>query len=752
MSSAKISSSIQESQWIWPEMVTWDLVNIYALFRREFQLKFIPKRAVFHLTADQSYQLYLNGSYVGRGPGRGYQLVWDLDAHSVRRFLKKGRNTIAIRAYHPGVSNFQYRTEGMAGLIGLLDLGKIKIRTDSQWKCRRQSGIHRGTVPSSVQMFAQEHIDLREEDPRWFQEGFDDSGWKSPETLLPYGSMPWHTLQKRAIPPLNELKMKAGKIIATSEGISQSLSFHVRDVVHERLKDPIFFRKAIASDRKIKIESSDPTQYQSYLIDFDRTQVASPCIQIKGANGGEIVDSFFVERIEEGAEGELRPIIYLPAMSSVSLGNRMICRQGDQEHVFYHPYGFRYWVITVKNRKTPIVLEWGLRTVAYPLNIKAQFKSSESSFEKIWQASVWTQRCCSLDAYVDTPWREQVQWWGDARVQAWNTFYLSGDLRLFRRGIDQIAFQKTPEGITYGHAPTIAHHCILPDFSLIWIMTLWDDYWQSGSVEKFIEHQSTVHSILNYFESRVSSQTGMTSYDRRYWLFLDWAPIQREGFPTLLNLWWLMALEAVIRMGEVAKQKNAVSQWKKRASRLRKSLQRLKNPEGLLLDGYDSNGKAVSHASVQCQTLALALKLEGFEEQTLLQKRLLAWIRGNWKTEVQPSAYWVTYIFHELIQRGFCQEVLDFYQQHWTPMAEYGTTWENFNPKLGGESFSHAWSAHPVYHLMQIMGGVTPIAPQWGKIYFRPYFIGESAEMVYPTPWGLIRSKWQRKQKKFKGS
>lgn len=62
MSSAKISSSIQESQWIWPEMVTWDLVNIYALFRREFQLKFIPKRAVFHLTADQSYQLYLNGS------------------------------------------------------------------------------------------------------------------------------------------------------------------------------------------------------------------------------------------------------------------------------------------------------------------------------------------------------------------------------------------------------------------------------------------------------------------------------------------------------------------------------------------------------------------------------------------------------------------------------------------------------------------------------------------------------------------
>ena len=79
---------------------------------------------------------------------------------------------------------------------------------------------------------------------------------------------------------------------------------------------------------------------------------------------------------------------------------------------------------------------------------------------------------CSLDAFVDTPWREQAQWWGDARVQAWNVFHLNGDTQLFRRGIAQIAAQTLPNGLTYGHAPTMAHECILPDFTLIWLITL----------------------------------------------------------------------------------------------------------------------------------------------------------------------------------------------------------------------------------------------------------------------------------------
>ena len=69
---------------------------------------------------------------------------------------------------------------------------------------------------------------------------------------------------------------------------------------------------------------------------------------------------------------------------------------------------------------------------------------------------------------------------GRARVQAWNTFMLGDDPRLLWRGIRQIAMQTAPNGLTYGHSPTMAHHCILPDYSVVWILTLFDYYWQTG--------------------------------------------------------------------------------------------------------------------------------------------------------------------------------------------------------------------------------------------------------------------------------
>jgi len=46
---------------------------------------------------------------------------------------------------------------------------------------------------------------------------------------------------------------------------------------------------------------------------------------------------------------------------------------------------------------------------------------------------------------------------------------------------------------------TMAHNCILPDFTLIWMLSLRDHYWQTGSTEAFMEHQPTLLKALDYF-------------------------------------------------------------------------------------------------------------------------------------------------------------------------------------------------------------------------------------------------------------
>ncbi len=115
------------SRWIWPNRHHWDIANSYALFRKSFQLGALPSQAPLFITADQSYRLFVNGQFVARGPARGVQSHWPYDEIDIRKYLKKGRNVLAIRAYNPGRSTYQYLSAGFAGLLVAASWGKITL-------------------------------------------------------------------------------------------------------------------------------------------------------------------------------------------------------------------------------------------------------------------------------------------------------------------------------------------------------------------------------------------------------------------------------------------------------------------------------------------------------------------------------------------------------------------------------------------------------------------------------------------------
>jgi hypothetical protein len=240
-------------------------------------------------------------------------------------------------------------------------------------------------------------------------------------------------------------------------------------------------------------------------------------------------------------------------------------------------------------------------------------------------------------------------------------------------------------------------------------------------------------------------KTGLIRHDPRYWLFLDWTTLHKEGCPTVLSLWLLEALDKLVLLYGASGQKNKIKPLQVWSAHLRKSLLRLLGPDGLLADGYDAKGKVVKKYSIHSQTLALLTHLAPKQEKSMIEKRLLPYIRGEEVFEAMPSAYWVTYVLTELAKRGYGAEVVPFIKKHWTKMAEHGTTWETFEPGRGNESFSHAWSAHPLFHLMQILGGIRQTAPGWKTIAFDPTFIGDSLECTVPTPLGPIHSSWKRR-------
>lgn len=738
-----IPALLRSARWIWPGLPNYDLHNRYALFRRTFRLDKLPRRAPAAITADQSYRLCVNGQPVCSGPARGRQESWPFDQIDLAPWLRRGRNVIAVRVHHPGCGTFSYVSRDCAGLLFALRAGALRLVSDDAWRCRLQEGVRRDVAPLSAQLAYQEHTDLRVEDPDWLAPDFDDSSWPPAKDGREWNAMPWHALEPRGIPLLAESEILRGHIIGSASGAGDPAWETARDVFALRRREGLAHRAVPADAFPRNIPPGGPSGWSSLLVDFSRLAVGYPVLRIDGARGGETVDLTFHETLSPGS---LTPDACAASLSNLAMANRLVLRPGRNAHTFYHPIGFRFATLAVRGSSAPLTVDFSVRRTAYPLVRTGTFASDDDTLNRIWEACAWTQECCSLDAYVDTPWREQAQWWGDARVQAWNTFHLADDARLLRRGIGCIAAQPTPNGLTYGHAPTKAHGCILPDFSLIWILTLWDHYWQTGSPEAFLAHRAQIGDVLGYFRGQTDPATGLVRHDPRYWLFLDWTNLHKTGCPSPLSLWLLEALDKLDLLHRAAGIPREAAPLRAWARRLRRSLLALQNSRGLLADGFDARGRMVKQYSPHSQTLALMTGLDRATEPAKVRDILLPLVRGEKTFEASPGPYWMTYVFSELARRGHGADVVSCIRQKWRPMAEHGSTWETFEPRRGDESFSHAWSAHPLFHLVQILGGIRQTAPAWREIHVEPVFAGQRVECAVPSPRGPIGVRWQKRE------
>ena len=136
--------------------------------------------------------------------------------------------------------------------------------------------------------------------------------------------------------------------------------------------------------------------------------------------------------------------------------------------------------------------------------------------------------------------------------------------------------------------------------------------------------------------------------------------------------------------------------------------------------------------------------LKGFDFEKAKSKILLPFLRGELKTHADPSSYWHVYLYDLMADEGHGAEVYADILKKWREMADYGTAFENFGLSHSGISSSHAWSAHPLFLMPRILGGIRQTAPAWSKVSFNPLFIEDSGSIVCPTPRGKIRLEWKK--------
>ena len=173
------------------------------------------------------------------------------------------------------------------------------------------------------------------------------------------------------------------------------------------------------------------------------------------------------------------------------------------------------------------------------------FRSLDEILEIGWR----TARLCAFETYMDCPYYEQLQYVGDARIQALVSFYNSGDDRLVRNALEQIDHSRIAEGITLSRHPSYTPQQI-PTFSL-WYIGMLHDYWMYRPDAAFVKNKLVgVRGILDFFGQYQNHEGSLKNVP--YWLFTDWVkkpetwvtgvgPVGQSGTSSILDLQLLWA-------------------------------------------------------------------------------------------------------------------------------------------------------------------------------------------------------------------
>jgi alpha-L-rhamnosidase len=167
-------------------------------FRRTFELERTPASASLLLFADARYILWVDGSYVERGPSRFQPNGPQYDCIDLTTRLHTGRNSIVLLVVGnlSGGKVMLHRP----GLTALLTAdGREILRTDASWKWSDNTRYR--SITASWANLCDNIVDARMDDGDWISINYPDNAWKP---AVKISGDDWGPLTRTLIPPLRE--------------------------------------------------------------------------------------------------------------------------------------------------------------------------------------------------------------------------------------------------------------------------------------------------------------------------------------------------------------------------------------------------------------------------------------------------------------------------------------------------------------------------------------------------------------------
>jgi hypothetical protein len=752
---------------IWPcKWIGCTEAGPVVAYRKRFTLD-AATTVRLHVTADERYELFLDGRRVGRGSERGDRANWFYETYDLA--LAAGAHVLVARVWSLGSGkNFAQETDQAFKEQHIAELGAgapyAQISVCPGFLCSPQDPSHIALIGTGVAAWEAKRLDgygFVDPQPAWGTgvnldldgsrfpwdfAGGGGEGWKPVKTMHAgsnrqarneYPNI--HLLRPATLPPMLEEERRVGAVRLVAEVPAlDNRTLAVRAADH-RAAEVGAWAKLLLGGAPLTVP---PQTRRRVIVDLENYYCAYPELHVSGGRGSA-VRLYWAEGLFNETEFKTK-------------GNR-----AEIEGKFFHGVGDtfrpdggegrvfdtlwwqcgRYLEIVVQAADEPLVIkDLRLRETRYPFEMTASFAASDARLERLIPVAVRALQMCSHETYMDCPYYEQLMYVGDTRLEVLTTYALTPDDRLPRKALTCFAASHLPSGLTQSRYPSRVTQ-IIPPFSL-WFVAMVRDFALWRGDQDFVrglmpEARAVIDAFLSYRDGAglVKAPPG--------WNFMDWVPGWVWGIPPeghsgvsgLINWQFILVLTMIAEVEEWLGEAELAARFRRLArTQAERSLAAFwDDKRGLLADDL---GKSKYSEHTQCLAILggqLDAKRQARVGEALMHDPDLA----------RTTIYFTHYLFETCRVLGRMDRFFERMSTWFDLEAiDAKTTLEAPEPS---RSDCHAWGAHPLYHYFATLLGIRPMGLGFAAVSIAPQ-LGPLTQVKgrLPHPRGWIEAELHR--------
>ena len=660
------------------------------LFRKEFDLAAAPSSARITVHSPAYFELFINGSKVGKDVLTPAVSNLDLQSFSVTydvsQHLRPGNNCMGLWLGKGWAKSIAVRAQLDAVVAGQ----PITIGTDTSWKTRN-SGLYKigGWKWSD---FGGELLDAREIVLDWSLSGLDTSSWSPAEPVtVRLGSV------RNQPCPLNRIgKVISPVAITPQDGGRYLVDFGVALTGWLRLEMPM-----LQAGTNVKMTSSDVVRGKHYQ-HFNQVSRF-----ISAGKAGEVFENKF------------------------------------------NYAGFRYVMIEglpsapAKEDVTAMLIESDLEEVG-------SFECSKELFNRIHQVNQWTQRALNLGGYyVDCPHRER-RGYGDGQVATegfMTSFRADG---FYRKWLRDWRVMQDSHGRLKNTAPSGLGGGG-PGWGGLLSAITWRHYLYYGDRRILEENYNAISRYVAFLETKCKDDV-LRAYGGSMGFIGDWVPPRRgmntKNWPSVAateifnNCYRINQMELLKQMAVVLGKSSDVARYSELLAEIRPKVHAA---------FYDAEKQQYVIDEQAYYIMPLMTGVAPEAERAALLKNLEQNILVKNQGHLDTGMLGTYFMMETLRELGRNDLVYTMFNQTtypgWGNMLAKGATtfWEQWD---GHWSRIHSCFTSPDNWLYQGLAGIQgdPEAPGFKNVIIKPAFVGDLTwvKAHHDSPYGRIVSNWKR--------